>query len=59
MPSLDIYHELVKTALQAQGWTITHDPYYLSAGGTELYFSAVKPCSRDWQGYKARSVQLG
>lgn len=37
MPSLDIYHKLVKTALQAEDWTITHDPYYLSAGGTELY----------------------
>lgn len=37
MPSLDIYHNLVKTALQAEGWTITHDPYPLSAGGTELY----------------------
>ncbi|GAB4535402.1 MAG: hypothetical protein Tsb0014_22360 [Pleurocapsa sp.] len=37
MPSLDVYHNLVKTALQAEGWTITHDPYPLSAGGTELY----------------------
>ena len=37
MPSLDIYHDLVKAALQAEGWTITHDPYPLSAGGTELY----------------------
>lgn len=37
MPSLDIYHDLVKTALQAEGWIITHDPYPLSAGGTELY----------------------
>lgn len=37
MPSLDIYHDLVKTALQAEGWTITHDPYPLSAGGAELY----------------------
>ncbi|HHP7230553.1 MAG TPA: element excision factor XisH family protein [Xenococcaceae cyanobacterium] len=37
MPSLDIYHDLVKTALQTEGWTITHDPYFLSAGGAELY----------------------
>ncbi|MEL6442379.1 MAG: element excision factor XisI family protein [Cyanobacteria bacterium J06621_8] len=37
MPSLDIYPNLVKTALQAEDWTITHDPYFLSAGGTELY----------------------
>ncbi|MDJ0589426.1 MAG: element excision factor XisH family protein [Pleurocapsa sp. MO_226.B13] len=31
------FYDLVKTALQAEGWTITHDPYFLSAGGTELY----------------------
>ncbi len=54
MPSLDIYHDLVKTALQAEGWTITHDPYPLSAGGTELYIdlgaqkiiAAIKVCSQ-------------
>lgn len=28
----DIYHELVKTALENEGWIITHDPYYLSVG---------------------------
>lgn len=28
----DIYHELVKTALENDGWIITHDPYYLSVG---------------------------
>ena len=37
MPSLDIYHDLVKAALQTEGWKITHDPYPLNAGGTELY----------------------
>ena len=37
MTSLDIYHDLVKAALEAEGWTITHDPYFLSVGGTELY----------------------
>lgn len=25
----DIYHNLVKEALEADGWKITHDPYYL------------------------------
>ena len=25
----DFYHELVKEALEAEGWTITHDPYSL------------------------------
>ncbi|MEL6986564.1 MAG: XisH family protein [Bacteroidota bacterium] len=37
MPAKDIYHDLVKTALQKEGWTITHDPYRLSSGGTELF----------------------
>ncbi len=27
----DIYHDAVKAALEANGWTITHDPYYLKA----------------------------
>jgi XisH protein len=28
----DIYHNLVKQALENEGWTVTHDPYYLSVG---------------------------
>jgi hypothetical protein len=28
----DIYHDLVKRALEIEGWTITHDPYFLSVG---------------------------
>ena len=28
----DIYHNLVKEALENDGWTITHDPFYLSVG---------------------------
>lgn len=27
MPAKDIYHNAAKTALQKDGWTITHDPY--------------------------------
>jgi XisH protein len=26
----DIYHNLVKEALQKEGWKVTHDPFYLS-----------------------------
>lgn len=37
MPAKDIYHDLVKAALQKEGWTITHDPYRLSSGGAELF----------------------
>jgi hypothetical protein len=27
MPALDIYHNTVKTAIEKDGWLITHDPY--------------------------------
>lgn len=37
MPAKDIFHEVVKTALQKDGWQITHDPYILQAGTLELY----------------------
>jgi len=29
MPARDLYHHTVVTALQKDGWTITHDPYRL------------------------------
>ena len=28
----DIYHNLVKKALEQEGWSVTHDPYYLTVG---------------------------
>ncbi len=37
MPAKDIYHETVKTALIADGWTITDDPYIIEYGGVDLY----------------------
>lgn len=33
MAAKDIYHEHVRTALQSDGWTITHDPYRLKWRG--------------------------
>jgi hypothetical protein len=33
----DLYHAQVKTALQKDGWEITHDPYELRIGGVEMY----------------------
>ena len=33
----DLYHNQVKTALQKDGWQITHDPYELRVGGVEMY----------------------
>ncbi|MEG4939942.1 XisH family protein [Microcoleus sp. F4-D5] len=37
MPAKDAFHEVVKIALQKDGWQITHDPYTLQAGALELY----------------------
>lgn len=37
MPAKDLTHDLVKQALQAEGWIITHDPLYLQLEDTELY----------------------
>jgi hypothetical protein len=33
----DRYHDVVRTALEADGWTITHDPYVLEVGQRFLY----------------------
>ncbi len=37
MPQRDRYHALVKAALEAEGWTVTHDPYTLPSGRRNLY----------------------
>lgn len=37
MPAKDIYHDIVRNALIKDGWTITHDPYPLKLGRTDLY----------------------
>ncbi|MEH2282735.1 MAG: XisH family protein [Nostoc sp.] len=37
MPAKDAFHTVVKTALEKDGWLITHDPYTLQAGTLELY----------------------
>lgn len=50
MPARDIYHNTVKTALEKDGWTITHAPFPLKIGkkrlsadlGTERLISAEK-----------------
>jgi hypothetical protein len=33
----DIFHDTVKTALQKDGWVITHDPYRLRYGVADVY----------------------
>lgn len=37
MAAKDVFHNTVKLALQKDGWKITHDPFYIRAGGVELY----------------------
>lgn len=37
MPARDIYHDAVRAALIADGWTITHDPYWVECGGKDAY----------------------
>lgn len=32
MPKKDTYHDEVKTALEKDRWTITHDPYFVRVG---------------------------
>jgi hypothetical protein len=36
VPARDIYHNTVKTALEKDGWTITHDPFPLQIGKKRL-----------------------
>jgi len=36
MPAKDIFHDLVRNALEREGWTITHDPMLLKVGGVEM-----------------------
>ena len=33
MPAKDKYHNQVRLALEKEGWTITHDPYFLKLEG--------------------------
>ena len=37
MPVKDIFHQIVRTALENEGWTITHDPYHIDLGFVDLY----------------------
>jgi hypothetical protein len=36
MSARDAYHEIVRIAMQKEGWKITHDPYSLQAGSFNL-----------------------
>jgi hypothetical protein len=50
----DIFHDVVKTALQKNDWLITHDPYPLQAGSFDLAIDlgAEKFIAAERQGIK-------
>lgn len=37
MAARDIFHTAVRQALITDGWTITHDPFFVGFGGVDLY----------------------
>lgn len=37
MPAKDFYHDVVRSALEKDGWTITDDPYYFSVGEVDFF----------------------
>lgn len=37
MSARDRFHELVRTALEKEGWVITHDPYHIDLGFVDFY----------------------
>ncbi|MCW9682919.1 XisH family protein [Dolichospermum planctonicum UHCC 0167] len=54
MPAKDAFHNIVKTALEKEGWFISHDPYPLQAGTLELYIDlgAEKVIAAEKEGQK-------
>jgi hypothetical protein len=37
MLAKDTFHEIVRTALEEEGWTITHAPYHIDLGFVDFY----------------------
>jgi hypothetical protein len=37
MSAKDKYHNLVRTALEKEGWSITHDPYHIDLGFVDFF----------------------
>ncbi len=37
MSARDRFHELVRIALEKEGWVITHDPYHIDLGFVDFY----------------------
>ena len=55
----DIYHNLVKEALIAEGWTITHDPYSFKEWdpGWEIDLGAQKIIGAEKENQKQNRIQ--
>jgi XisH protein len=41
MSAKDVFHEVVKIALQKDGWQITHDPLLFNVGGVKMSIDLV------------------
>lgn len=54
MPAKDVFHEVVKTALEKDGWKITDDPLTISVGGVNVSIdlAAEKLIAAERQGQK-------
>ena len=54
MPRKDAFHEIVKTALVKDGWTITHDPLILKFGEQDVFvdLGAEAPLAAEKAGRK-------
>lgn len=54
MPRKDTFHEIVKTALVKDGWTVTHDPLPLKFGEQDVYIdiAAEAPLTAEKAGRK-------
>jgi XisH protein len=37
VPARDQYHDIVKRALEKDGWTVTHDPFRIEIGSRNVY----------------------
>lgn len=55
MPAKDVFHDVVKTALQKDGWTITDDPLHIRQGGVMgmyIDLGAEKVIAAEKEGHK-------
>jgi hypothetical protein len=60
MPARNIHHDAVVHALQADGWTITHDPLHLTAGDRQLFvdLGAERPVIGAERGTERIAVEI-